>query len=264
MTSPFQLVLVGGAPRAGTTMLEALVCSGDGVNNIIAECSYFSQLIAAYDQGRRSFGNHTKYYFDSLDEFRDYNRGIVSGFLERTAARLGHPAILALKDPMLTARFALVAELLPATKFVIISRDPRDAVASRVRVLVRGQKGAPASPAQIDQYCNAYNGIYNAAADLRERLPHAVCLVNYETLVASRDFSPIASFLGTTLRPEKMWQDGVTDYAAHKKNPFFSDLYLQPMSAEATGTFGKTLTPEQADRVLSLCAKTAKRVDVPL
>lgn len=244
-------------------MLEALVCSGEGVNRIIAECSYLTQLFAAYEHGMRSYANHTQYFFESVEEFKAYNREIIENFIQRTAARLDNPSILALKDPLLTARFHAVAGLMPDTKFIIISRDPRDAVASRLRAQIRGQKTS-ITQAQIDRFCTAYNNIYTVAADLKREHPDTVCLVNYETLVDSHDYSEIERFLGTRLHPDGMWQNAVVDYAAQKKNAFYSELYGQPISATARGTYTDTISESQASNILETCAEAARRVGVPV
>src|SRR3546814_15733803 len=54
--------------------------------------------------------------------------------LQKTHQRSGRPAALVLKSPELATYFPHAAVLLPAARFVISVRDPKDTIASMIEV----------------------------------------------------------------------------------------------------------------------------------
>src|SRR5882762_181655 len=94
----FQLIFIGGAPRTGTTVLHALICTAPRVNDYIAECSYFSAFMQPYTVGLDTFHQHTKAYFKSREEFQKFHASMLEVVLSEIWATTGKPDILALKD----------------------------------------------------------------------------------------------------------------------------------------------------------------------
>ena len=108
----FTPLLVGGAPRTGTTALHALICTSPTTNGYIAECSYFSAFMQPLLVGIETFDLHTKHYFDTRESFLQYYGSIMTGLLSDFWQSIGRPELLALKDPLLTPHFPLLAKIL--------------------------------------------------------------------------------------------------------------------------------------------------------
>jgi hypothetical protein len=113
---PVKPLFVGGSWRSGTTLLHALICTSGRTNDYIGECSYFSALTHALSQGLVSYTFHTRYYFASREEFIAHHASILRDELQRVWERTGRSAVLALKDPLLTPRFPLLASTLPEAR----------------------------------------------------------------------------------------------------------------------------------------------------
>lgn len=186
------IFFVGGSQRSGTTLLQTVLCQDPEVNPLIQEAKYLRHLLSGYQFGRQMFDRETKDYFVDLDQYRNFNSRIVRSFLKNTLSIYKPARHLVLREPHLTMLFPELAELLPRAKFVCVVRDPRDVIASMVRV---GQKlGTHAASDAMGRLFQARDMtalsrhvmsfyrpvIKNAADGLRGRL----LFLRYEDLVA--------------------------------------------------------------------------------
>ncbi len=127
-------IFVGGAQRTGSTLLQSLLCQAPGTNPMIMEAAYLLSLVRVYADAKRVWETKTEDYFDDPDTLRQFHSDIIVRFLENTASRFDDAPHLVLKEPHLTMFFPDLFELLPAAKFVVIMRDPRDTIASMIEV----------------------------------------------------------------------------------------------------------------------------------
>ena len=128
------LIFVGGAQRTGTTMLQSLLCQAPDTNPMIMEARYLFCLVRAYASAKRVWNIKTKDYFDNPENLPRFHSEFIVKFLKNTASRYDDVPHLVLKEPHLTLYFADLFELLPAARFVVMLRDPRDAIASMIEV----------------------------------------------------------------------------------------------------------------------------------
>lgn len=158
-TFPAKLVFVGGAPRSGTTIAHALLCTAPGASPYTPEISFFSFMVQAYWAGTANWDIHTHGLFPDRETFRrvlaDGARSALAGIWRH----LGEPQILCLKDPMLTPHFPVLSELLPEAKFVTICRHPHDVVRSRQEVHEKGGRGV-FGPDDVKQVAEEYRHFY--------------------------------------------------------------------------------------------------------
>ena len=63
MAGPSKIVFVGGAPRSGTSVTHALICTSRSVSPYHREISFFRGIPLAYRNGRAAWREHTRHFF---------------------------------------------------------------------------------------------------------------------------------------------------------------------------------------------------------
>ena len=251
-------VFVGGAPRTGTTVLHALICTGPRVNDYIAECTYLAGLMACYDDCLGLFDVHTKYYFDDLSAFAEFHAGMVETFLVKAWERTGKPELLALKSPILTLYFHHLARLLPGAKFVVSVREPRDAILSRVEVAQR--KGDVAPDDALHAACLEYAAIYRAVLDNIDAFGDRILFVDYAGLVRDEgELTRISGFVDT-VHPAAIWSGGLTHPGDHTDTEWATPLYGERMSPASVGRFEGKLSGPMLQTISDLCGDVEERL----
>ena len=248
----FTPLFVGGSWRSGTTVLHALICTSDKANDYIGECSYFSALVHALSIGLEAFDVHTKYYFASPGEVIAHHASILRGELHRIWCRLDKPAILSLKDPLLTPSFPLLARTLTEARFVVSVRDPLDTLSSRIDVFRRMNGGADPTVVQVRELCLQYVATYRAIADNLDAFEDRLCLIDYQALVEGDD-SKLRAFGLPDIDRGSVWQSSITDVHEHAGNPWLTPLYGAALSAASIGRYRDRLPCDLEGLVMEIC-----------
>ena len=230
---PFEPYFVTGAPRTGTTILHALVCTDESVNDYIAESSYFTALLRAFAAGWANFDTHTYAYFADRQDFGRYHSQLLRAVLHDIWQHAGRPKKLALKDPLLSRQIGNLAQLIPESKYILSIRDARDVAASRVTVARKGNPDAVISEAEIVGFCKEFNASYAPLINAPDIFAGRALLVPYEGLSRSGDLTAIDSFMGITCRPERVLQSKLTDInRTASKTEWNTEQYGRPLNAE--------------------------------
>jgi hypothetical protein len=263
---PFEPYFVTGAPRTGTTILHALICTDESVNDYIAEISYFTALVRAFTVGWTTFDAHTYAYFSGdRQEFGRYHSQLLRAVLHDTWQHVGRPAKLALKDPALSRHTVALAQLLPGSKYLLSIRDPRDAIASRVTVMRKSEPQAVISEADILRFCKEFSGAYTPLIDAPEIFNGRALVVPYEGLSRSGDLTAVEAFMGITCRPDRVWQSDLTDInGPANNNEWRTAQYGRPLNPDSIGSYASVLTPQQVQIVLERCGPVMQRLGQPL
>lgn len=263
---PFEPYFVVGGPRTGTTILHALICTDESVNDYIAECSYFTALIKPFLSGWTQFDIHTAAYFPGgRPEFAAYHNQLLRGVLHDIWQQVGRPKKLALKDPMLSGHISTLAQLVPETKYVLSIRDPRDVVASRLTVMRKDNPNAAIGDQDIARICQEFNHSYAALIKTGELFRGRALLVPYEGLSRSGDLGPVESFMGITCHPDKVWKSELTDVnALHGKSSWHTEQYGKPLNAGSIGNYSRILSQPQIALVLQHCGPLMQQLGMPL
>ena len=249
-------IFVGGSQRTGTSIAQQTLCQHPDVNPYVYEASFLRQLVACYVEARNNFSRNHESYFETIQNLRDFNSGVVHAFLEQIQMRLGNVKHLILKEPHLTMYWPFLFELVPQSKFLLMVRDPRDVIASMIRV---GEKQKAQGDTylfverNIPQLCQHFNSFYQPSfsfpnEDFRQKLG----IVQYEDLVLQprSTLQQITQFTGvdfTSVDTEATPEDG------HVKTEETSTD--QSYSASVTEVSGKKLSNSRVGnyrQVLSL------------
>jgi len=236
------IFFVGGAPRSGTTITHALVCTSARINAYHPEISFLTPIVAAYQTGLHNWDNHTRAFFAEKAHFRLHMQKHVHLVMAYVGAALGQPEIISVKDPLLTPFFGYVAALLPArARFITVVRHPYDVLRSRQEVAEKA--GRVFTSEEATAVAHEYVAMYHHldAPALAGRLFH----YRYEDLLSEAVLDGLRRFTGCAdISPDAVWRDlpgaaaqpapdkAVTDQASGQvaddpasKDPWYSPKY---------------------------------------
>ena len=92
-----QLILVGGAQRSGTTLLQTLLVNALHSPNL-PEAHILSDILAAYKRAKE-FGNKTGYFYATDGDLRSFFQSFAERHIADIVAKAKPSAVLVLKDP---------------------------------------------------------------------------------------------------------------------------------------------------------------------
>jgi hypothetical protein len=247
-----KLVFVGGAPRSGTTVAHAILCTSTKVSRYHPEISFFRGVPMAFRNGRASWKQHTHAFFEDPEAFRLLMRETADVSMNHLWRRFGEPPILCMKDPLLTPLFRDVHMLYPQEAwFVVVVRHPVDVVRSRQEVHEKSNTGRPFVASDAVAAAREYLAYYQSI--LASGFGGRLFMFRYEDLNMPRTREGLAQFLAVDdLFARPMWgEETVPD-----DDPWSSPKYNQAIDLEPRLS---PLAAELADPVRQICAPIMAR-----
>ena len=269
-----RLLLVTGAMRSGTSLLQHVLCSSPDANPFVHASRYLTAQISLFAQYSGSERVYITDYLGGQDALFEFTKAIVDDLLARTARQLGTPKHLVLKNPELAYYLPHAAQLLPKARFVVSVRDPKDAIASMIGVGEKHrQRGVTSFLAgagrDLDRLCASYRQFYAPLLQMLQRDEHGfrnrVCLVAYESLVSETEqtLERLSRFSGMPLTlaedgPEHVWRSnvdrGTDELFSHPRwSAYVTDLSGGPISQASVGRYSDVLSKSEAARVDLVC-----------
>ncbi len=247
---PFMsLIVVGGSQRSGTSATQQLLCQLPNANPYLYEASFLRMQTACYSDAKASFGNNHACYFGDIQQLRNFQAGVVSAFLSQVSQLHGDCEHLILKEPHLTMYWPHLYELVPDAWFLMMVRDPRDVIASMIRVGERQKEIGQNylfTDRNILKLCEHFVAFYRPAFEVEdEGFRRRLAVVPYEDVVNDprTTLQQIADFTDIpfdTIDPGADPDTGVVQLDA-----ISSSRHFQPWSTEVNG---KRLTPSRIGR----------------
>lgn len=260
-------IFVGGSQRTGTSIAQQMLCQLPSANPYVYEASFLRLLVSCYTEPRNNFNNNHASYFEDVQSLRRFCSGVVHAFLENAQRRLNNCEHLILKEPHLTLYWPYLYELVPKAKFLMMVRDPRDAIASMVSVGERqkalGQKYLFADR-DIPQMCNHFLSFYKPAFGVEtEAFRNQLAVVHYEELVGDpgQTMRDIANFTGlpfdqidTSAHPEHghVTNDQITSDSVY--SPWATEVSGKKLSKGRVGNYANVLTDAEIAEVEENCS----------
>ena len=135
-----QLILVGGAQRSGTTLLQTLLVNALQSPNL-PEAHILSDILAAYKRAKE-FGNKTGYFYATDDDLRAFFQSFAARHVADIVAKAKPSAALLLKDPNFIQVLDEAEDLFPRSVRIVCMRDP----GTSPRPSCKSGRGSPQQP----------------------------------------------------------------------------------------------------------------------
>ena len=255
-----QLIIIGGAQRSGTTLLQTLLANALNAP-LLPEAHIFCDLLAAYKRAKE-FGHKTNFFYPTQNDLSGFFRSILERHISDIIARLGSTSVLVLKDPNLIQLLDEAAALFPECVRIVCLRDPRDITASFIQIGQRQPTEGEGGKYRKRDVGFIANKILAAYLPWMESPASANTLVvRYEDLASEPSGTLQALARDTRLEFSLDRIDHPTWLAADARHQtsWITPLEGQKPSAESVGSFKHVLRVGEIALVQRICEPIMKR-----
>lgn len=251
-----EVIVICGAPRSGTHLLNAVVANSKSVPPVLPETTPVTIILDAYIRTCRNNEKYPVAHFKSQRNIEKLYGGYLRSFLEAFKELRGSERVV-LRAPILATMAVELTELLEEAGYsyhmLCGVRDPRDVIASFITAeQKRGANGMAKVPdlKDIGALCREFYQRYYSPV-LRVAKKGRVTFINYERLVADtkREVKRIEEAVGldlTSLQVEKPWSRVEADLSQEHRlhGDWITPLYMSGISAASVGKYKEVLSAE--------------------
>jgi protein-tyrosine sulfotransferase len=256
-----QLVLIGGAQRSGTTLLQTMLANSLGSPNL-PEAHILCDILASYKRAKE-VGNKTRVAYPNDADLLAFFRSFAERHVADITGGNQLPALV-LKDPNFIHTLEEASAVFPQCVRVVCMRDPRDIVASFVQI---GQRETAAKPSKykardIYAICRKVSSCYQL---LLPAPPFGVALVRYEMLVSDMrgSLEALSRDTGLKLSLDRIGGGEWLDAKTRHKPTWITELEGGPPSTASIGSFKRVLTFEEVAIVQQKCGPILEQFGYP-
>jgi hypothetical protein len=246
------LILIGGAQRSGTTLLQTLLANALGTP-VLPEAHILCDLMESYKRAKDA-PRKTQYFYAGGDELLAFFRACAERHIGDLASRLDGTDSLVLKDPNFVRFDEEAASLLPNAVRIVCLRDPRDIAASFLRIGQRETQGEAGKYRRRDIHFIGKKIVESYAGLADRRSPNLHC-VRYEELVAApKDtLRELANGAGLKLSLDRIDNPVWLESGARHDPAWVSHLEEGAPSTESVGSYRKAMSAREAALVEQIC-----------
>jgi Sulfotransferase family len=249
-----QLILIGGAQRSGTTLLQTLLVNTTGSPSL-PEAHILSDILAAYKRAEE-FGNKTGYFYATDDDLRAFFQSFAERHVADIMSSAKSAAVLVLKDPNFIQVLDQAASLFPRSIRIVCMRDPRDIAASFVQI---GQRQSDTKPGKYERRDISFISKKIRASYLplmQATKPADAIMVRYEEIASDPKASldALAREAGLELSLDRIEQLEWLEAKARHEATWITELEGGGASPASIGSFERVLTGEEVAIVQEICS----------
>jgi Sulfotransferase family len=247
-----QLILIGGAQRSGTTLLQTLLVNALQSPNL-PEAHILSDIFAAYKRAK-AFGNKTGYFYATDDRLRAFFQSFAERHIADIVVTAKPSGVLVLKDPNFIQVLDEAASLSPLSVRIVCMRDPRDIAASFVQI---GQRQSETKPGKYER--RDVNFISKKILASYQPLLHAAkpnaLMVRYEAIARDPKGSlgALARDAGLEVSLDRIERPVWLDAQARHEASWITELEGAEASPASIGSFKRVLTDDEVATVQEIC-----------
>ncbi|MEM0915493.1 MAG: sulfotransferase [Planctomycetota bacterium] len=267
MPSPAHLI-VTGARRSGTTLMQQVLCSAPTASPQFAEARVIAKLLELFDWGIDAYDRNNQWYFDGPDDFADFVQQSVDRVLANLRRRFPDAETMVLKAPAFHDCLDAADRFIPDVRHVICLRNPFDQALSEHEVELRKidsdrKRQRREGKRDFRKLAKAYLRQTEPALAYAEAHPERALVSKYEDLVGSpqREVERLSAFTGLDLSgydPKAAWK-GFLFQDEFRDRPTYVEQYGQPIDASRVGRFNDKLTQGDIAAVSGMCDRVLTR-----
>jgi len=250
-----RIVLIGGAQRSGTTLVQTLIANSLPNAPLLPEAHILCDLLRVWKSAKANWSKTSRFYSSEEEAIRFFRATAALHIKDITVRYLGVEHLV-LKNPSFNEVLPEIAEIIPAATVLICIRDPRDIVASFLRIGKRDaerQRITRYSRREVGFICRKINAAYQPL--LEERSLSGRAIVRYEDVVADpvSALERLARETGLPLKPDRahslVWLE---DEYRHKET-WRTDLEGGPPVQDSIGSYRDLLSRDEQVEVYRSC-----------
>jgi protein-tyrosine sulfotransferase len=255
-----RIIFIGGSQRSGTTLVQTLIANSLPNAPILPESHIVCDLLRAFKRSKTEWPKTSRIY-ETVDGAARFFRSAVELHVDDIRSRHGDIEYLVLKDPNFLDVLSELAEVLPEATRIICVRDPRDIVASYLRIGWRQavlQQRTRYSRREIRSMCKKINAAYQPLLDGSAPRSH---LVRYEEIAANtaETLRRLASETGLPLSAEKASELVWLEDEYRHQEAWRTPLEGGPPTDESVGSYRSELSLMERVQVEILCRSLIDR-----
>jgi hypothetical protein len=256
-----RIIVIGGSQRSGTTLVQTLIANSLPNAPILPEAHIVCDLLRAFKRSKTEWAKTSRIY-QTVDDAARFFRSAVESHIGDIKSRHGDIEHLVLKDPNFLGVLSELAEVLPEATRIVCVRDPRDIVASYVKIGRRqamSQQRTRYSRRDLPSICKKINAAYQPLLD--GSAPRNSYLVRYEEIAADagETLRRLENETGLPLSARKpgelVWLE---DEYRHQET-WRTPLEGGPPTAESVGSYRSELSLMERVQVELLCRSLIDR-----
>ena len=240
-------IFIGGYSRTGTTLIQGIICADKKTIPVTAECWYLHSLILAYQQNINN--PHTNDYFENTIKLQKFHKKIINLYFNYIQEKWGGDKCIVQKAPVMTTLFSEINDLIPNSLFIVMLRDPRDAISSQIERIRK--KPLNRINKNVGAYLHDYVGRYAKLIQFKHLFSDNLLFIKYENLIfdSKSIMQKLRKFTSLKLEIDPTEQEW--EYRRPETEDGHTSLDGKPLSSQSIGNYKNILNAEQLQYIES-------------
>ena len=250
-----KLLLIGGAQRSGTTLLQTLIANALNAP-VLPETHILCDILTAYKRAKE-YWKKTQRFYGTEDELYAFFRLFALRHLDDIAKSTSPQSVLVLKDPNFVHVRDEITAIFSDAIYIVCVRDPRDIAASFLQIGNRLSEQDASSKYRKRDVRFISKKIMSVYLNLLQSPQREnVVLARYEEITSSprEALQALARKTGLELSPDRIEAPEWLCADLRHDPAWITELEGQKPSPAHVGAFKQVMQPDEVALVEEICA----------